>query len=72
MYVVAINICGVSECRNLFRSPQRTLKAANKKFERLLSGEENYGQFLFDPHEVGVMLSITSLKGVRIRTMQIN
>lgn len=72
MYIVSINICGVCECRNLFQSPQRTLKAANEKFERLLKGDENYGQFLFDPHEVGVMLSITSHKGKRIRTMQIN
>lgn len=71
-FVVRINVCSNGECRNLLYSPHRTLKDAQVKFDRILSGQENYGQFLFPAEKFGVMLSISRANGDRLRTMQIN
>ena len=70
-YTVTLNACSEGNCEELYRSPQKTLKSAMDKFNRIVSGEENYGQLLYDPEEVGVMLSIFKGKS-KIRTMQIN
>lgn len=70
---VSMNVCTAGDCRRVFYAPFRTLKEARARFDRILSGAENYGQSLYDPHKYGVMLSITRTKdGARIRTMQIN
>ena len=72
-FVVRINVCGEKgECRNIYTSPHRTLKEAQAKFDRIVLGEENYGQFLYPAEKYGVMLSISRINGQRIRTMQIN
>ena len=70
-YTVTLNACSKGDCKEIFRSPQKTLKAAMEKFDRIVAGDENYGQLLYDPHEVGVMLSI--FRGdLKVKTMQIN
>lgn len=72
-FYVAMNVCTAGDCKQVYYAPFRTLKEAQAKFDRLLSGAENYGQFLYDPHRYGVMLSITRTRdGSRIRTVQVN
>ena len=71
-FIVKLNVASDSECKTIFQSQCRTLKDAQVKFDRILSGQENYGQFLFPAEKFGVMLSISRANGDRLRTMQIN
>ncbi len=71
-FIVRINVCADGNCRNIYSAPFRTLKDAQAKFERILSGAENYGQSLYPADKFGVMLSISRANGDRVRTMQIN
>ncbi len=70
-YTVTLNACSQNDCAPIYYSPHKTLKSAMEKFDRIVRGDENYGQLLYDPHEVGVMLSLFK-GGLKIRTMQLN
>ena len=71
-FIVKLNVASDSECRTIFQSPCRTLKDAEVKFGRIVSGEENYGQFLFPADKFGVFLSISRANGTKVKHMQIN
>jgi len=71
-FIVKINVCSEGDSQNIYSAPFRTLKEAQVKFDRILSGAENYGQSLYPADKFGVMLSISRANGDRLRTMQIN
>ena len=70
-YVVTITVCKHGSCDRLYTSAVMSKKRAEEKWKRLMTGAENYGQFLFDPHSEGVMLSMWK-DGQKCRTMQLN
>ena len=70
-YTITLNACRKNDCTPIYYSPHKTLKSAMEKFDRIVRGDENYEQLLYDPQEVGVILSL--FKGrLKIRTMQPN
>ena len=72
-FILKMTVCSRTEYKVVLNAPHDTLKHANERFDRIMNGQENYGQALYDPHKYGVFLTIKSARtGKVVRRMQIN